>query len=186
MKMNSKAMKQIHMIMMIVLLIMNTLILVPLLRAPYPKFAGALYNVINCLALVFGIVYLRKGYSKNGATYYKLFLLLVAASNLALIGTMFTYAGLQGIRLTIAAGAIIIKIILILALAFAKDLGRRNSRIIFCVLLTVELIYGFLFAPRGFLPVSIIVLVLSRLIMTGVIGLAIKGKYEDKASRGAS
>ncbi len=180
MKMNSKAMKQIHMIMMIVLLIMNTLILVPLLRAPYPKFAGALYNVINCLALVFGIVYLRKGYN------YKLFLLLVAASNLALIGTMFTYAGLQGIRLTIAAGAIIIKIILILALAFAKDLGRRNSRIIFCVLLTVELIYGFLFAPRGFLPVSIIVLVLSRLIMTGVIGLAIKGKYEDKASRGAS
>ena len=78
------------------------------------------------------------------------------------------------------------KIILLLLLGFGKDLGERKTWTIFYILLAVDglklvlaifnmLGIGFDFSFMGYV---------TALIADGTIGLAIRGKYENKKARG--
>ncbi|MBP5288273.1 MAG: hypothetical protein J6Z79_00180 [Clostridia bacterium] len=135
-------------------------------------------HILNALALICGGVYLIKGSGKNVATLYKCFILLVSLGVLSrLIGT-FIHPGFG-----LSVCLMIAILIALLVLTFVKDLGKRNSMIVLCVLLLLELVQGIVsFDVNEVL--SSIVGNLSRLVLAGTIGIAMSAKYADKEARG--
>ncbi len=135
--------------------------------------------------LVIGVLYLVKDYSKQAAKYYKLFLILnVIVCILTIFIDLFFYkpTTLMYLISVLNAG----KIITLLMLAFGKDLGEKKTWAIFYTLLAIDIVkfvlafmnmskIGFDFSFAGYV---------TALISDGTIGLAIKGKYDDKKARG--
>ena len=137
-------------------------------------FAG----IVNIAALVCGIIYVLKGYSKEAAGYYKAFLALVAVY--ALI-TTFTSIN-QGIVIRIILK--VVKIVLLLVLVFVKDLGKKKTWIIFAVMLAVDICVPFIAIDKQHFLGYRLVAHISKFLTDGTIGLAIRGKYIDKDKRG--
>ena len=135
-------------------------------------------HVVNILALICGIVYMLKGSGKSVAGLYKAFLVLVTLGlALRLVGR-FVFPGFDA-----AAGLMIGSIVMLLILIFAKDLGRTKTWVVFYILLALDLVVAILmFDSREVL--SSIASGLTRLVLDGSIGLAIRAKYKDKAARG--
>lgn len=149
---------------------------------------GAL-NFATVLALIFCFIYCWKGYSKSAAGFYKSFLVLTAAGSalsIAVVAIANTL-GMGLVKAMVPAVAIMaVKIILLLILAFAKDLGKKNTEIVFWVLLVLDLLFGFMFADVSSVRLYRVGVVVSRLLVDGTIGLSIRGKYKDKEARGAA
>ncbi len=135
-------------------------------------------HVVNVLALICGIVYILKGSGKKAALFYDVFLLLVTLGlALRLAGRLFHHG------FDVAVGLMIGSVIILLILTFVKDLGRMNTWYLFLVLVVLDLIAAILlFDSREAFPT--ITSGLTRLVLDGAIGLAIRAKYIDKATRG--
>lgn len=135
--------------------------------------------VLNFFALVTGIIYIRKGYTKAAAKYYRIFIILTVASNLVSAVASVLYQGFD-----IAFVFKIVKILLLLLLVFGKDLGERNTWIVLVAAIVADLIYDFFFDPvqGGF--IHFLVLTVTRILCMSTIGLSIYGKFEDKKARG--
>ena len=190
----------VHFILMLVLLLLSVASAVMLIAGVGFDF-GALktdshvsvtlfgvFNLVNALALCFGIVYLLKGYTKKAAPLYKASLLTrVAATVICIVMMTFNFSA-QG-----AAQALVIAIIVLLAgkgavmayMTFKKDIGKKNTWILFHVLVILDVGLGvlFLFNQSGLL-VHTIVNICARLALDGAIGLSVRGKYKDKEKRG--
>ena len=146
------------------------------------KATAALYgaaHVVNALALACGITYILKGSGKSAAIWYKTMILLIALGVvLRLIGTLI-HPGF-GLNACLMIGIIIA----LLVLCFVKNLGAKKSWIIFGILITLELVLAvFTFDKNEVM--SSIAGNLSRLVLDGTVGLAIREKYADKAKRKA-
>ena len=144
-------------------------------------------NLVNLLALACGIVYICKGYSKQAAGYYKAFMFLLAVASIPniivnILISQGSSAILQSLPLSIAI--MVFKAAILLLLVFWKDLGRRNTWILFFVLLILDIIYGFLFGDISGIRAFRVVTILSRLVTDGTIAIAIYGKFADKVRRG--
>ena len=136
-----------------------------------------LAHIVNAMALMHGIVYILKGSSKAAANWYKTLVLLVAFGVvLRLVGTLI-YPGF-GVNVCLMIGIIAA----LLALRFVKNLGARNSWIIFGILIALELILAVITFDKNEM-LSSIAGNLSRLVLDGTIGLALREKYLDKAAR---
>ena len=135
-------------------------------------------HTMNALALICGIVYMLKGSSKNVAGLYKAFLLLVMLGLALRMASRFFFPGFD-----LSAGLMIGSVLMLLILIFAKDLGRTRSWCVFYVLLALDLIVAIL-TFDGREALSSIASGLTRLVLDGTIGLAIRAKYADKAARG--
>ncbi len=141
--------------------------------------------IVILIMLVTGVLYLVKDYSKQAAKYYKLFLVLnVIVCILTVFIDLFFYKSTTLMYLISVLN--ICKIITLLMLAYGKDLGEKKTWTIFYILLAIDIIkllfafinmssIGFDFSFAGYV---------TALISDGTIGLAIKGKYDDKKSRG--
>lgn len=146
----------------------------------------ALIQLINAVALGCSIIYLSSGYSKRAAIYYRYFLiLLITVSLLHMITAGFVGAGNVGGPL-VAFSQIIVaaRIFVLCMLTFVPDLGKRNSWILFGLLVAFDLAYVLFFGSDGGIVVYRLFSTLSKLALDGTIGLAIRGKYADKAARG--
>lgn len=176
----------------IVSLLIGTLISGSMIPAPYrtSMILTILLNLVNVIALSAGITYILERYGKRAASAYKAFMLLTAISCVfyAITGT----SRMNAAELSIGAASVFLravlpmafKLILLLVLAFGKDLGKRNTWIVFGVILVLDVIYSVLWIIPGEQTLVRIVMVFARLAMTGTIGLSIKGKYDDKDARG--
>lgn len=142
--------------------------------------------MITILAmLAIGVLYLVKDYSKKAAIYYKLFLILnVIVCILTIFIDLYFYKSTTLMYLISVLNAC--KIITLLMLAYGKDLGEKKTWTIFYILLAIDIIKlvfafinmsnnGFDFSFAGYI---------TALIADGTIGLAIRGKYDDKKARG--
>ena len=147
----------------------------------------ALTWLLFALTIICGFIYANKGYSKQAHKYYKAMMCFYAFATLIPIVTTFRISGFDLVTLTV-----IIKFILLLILGFGKDLGKKNTWIIFYIVLVLELLYVPMLsvtgvtpdAPSGTaLPVPILE-ALSRLVIIGILGLCIEAKYRDKDARG--
>ena len=145
------------------------------------KVGTYLFALLNAAAMICGILYLTSGYSKRAAGYYKAFIVLAAAFNAV---TVYTTIYSQGFG--VGAVMMIVKVLLLLALAFWPNLGKRNTWILFGIMLAIDLLFGVLFGSDSSVAVYRLILVLSKLVMDGTIGLAIRGKYQDKDARGTT
>lgn len=135
-------------------------------------------NIINTLALICGIAYLLQGYSKESGYLYHGFMLLTA---IACVCTTVGVILAQGFGFSVIV--LIAKIFILFALAYGKDLGERNTWTLFSVLVALDVLLVILFGSGGVL-IYRIVTTLTRLFIDSTIGLAILGKYRDKAARG--
>ena len=145
------------------------------------KIGTYFFALLNVATLVCGIIYLLSGYSKKAAGYYKAFIVLAAVFNAVTVYT--TYAA-QGF----GAGFIMlsVKVLLMLALAFWPNLGKTLTWILFAIIVVIDLLFGILFGSDSSVAVYRLIIVISKLVMDGTIGFAIRGKYQDKAARGTT
>ena len=144
-------------------------------------------NAVNILALACGIVYICKGYSKQAAGFYKAFMFFLAVASIPniVINVLLGQDGSSIIHsLPISIAIMVLKAAILLIFVFWKDLGRRNTWILFAVLLVLDVIYGFLFSDISGIRAFRVVTILSRLVTDGTIALAINGKFTDKVRRG--
>ena len=136
--------------------------------------------------LLTGILYLLHGYKKNAAVYYKTFILLLVLVNLMVIILDVIYTTLT-ILIIVKSVLYAIKIILLLLLAFKKDLGREKTWIIFNMVVVVDiaaLVLMLIITFTGSFDFGSIMGVIAALVADATLGLAIHGKYADKKSRG--
>lgn len=144
-------------------------------------------TLVVVLMLITGILYLVHGYKKNAAVYYLAFILLLVLVNVlvVLIDVLYTQMTPLIIIKCILYSA---KIIVLLIMAFGKNLGKKMTWTLLYVVVALDiagmivmLIYmfqnGFDFAMIG---------VVAAIVADVTIGLAIRGKYEDKESRGSN
>ena len=135
--------------------------------------------------LIMGILYLLKGYNKQAAAFYKAFLILhIGVCVLTIfIDLCFYRVDVLMIGISILNAC---KIIALAILAFGKDLGKQKTWTLFYILLVLDAVklilavinmvnIGFDFSFTGYV---------TALIADGTIGLAVKGKYDDKETRG--
>ena len=129
------------------------------------------------LAMICGFIYANKGYSKPAHNYYKAMMCFYALAALIMIITKIRASGFGLVELLT-----IIKFVLLLILGFGKDLGKKNTWIIFYIVLAIEL----LSVPVMLLinQLSSIPSAIARLVITGILGLCIEAKYRDKDARG--
>lgn len=78
----------------------------------------------------------------------------------------------------------VLKVIVLLILGVAKDLGKRNTFILFAVLIVVDLLAVFFYVRYDGIALAVLASTVTRLLMDATIGLSICGKYADKAARG--
>ena len=141
------------------------------------------------VALILCFLYCWNHYSKQAAGYYKGFLCLSACSSLI---TIFVVRSVDALNMNLASAPVVavvilvVKAVLLLALGFWKDLGEKNTWIVFCILLVLDLIFGFLFADVPSVRFYRIGQAIARLAVDGTIGLSIRGKFEDKKARGSA
>ena len=144
-------------------------------------------TLVVVLMLITGILYLVHGYKKNAAVYYLAFILLLVLVNLfvVLIDVLYTQKTPLIIIKCILYSA---KIIVLLIMAFGKNLGKKMTWTLLYVVVALDiagmivmLIYmfqtGFDFALIG---------VFAAIVADITMGLAIRGKYQDKESRGSN
>ncbi len=187
--------KLIHLILMIGLMLCSCFSTVMYLGGFGPVVAGidkseAILNGCSTMAvtimLLTGVIYLLHGYKKNAAVYYKTFILLLVLVNLMVIIMDVIYATMTGI-IIIKCLLYAIKIILLLLLAFKKDLGPKNTWIIFYIVVAVDIaafVVMLIIMAAGSFDNGNIIGVIAALIADVTLGLAIHGKYADKKSRG--
>lgn len=189
-----------HMAVMVLLMMVSIYLLfsivsgivAPQFREYYDTFGPyisifAVWNFVNVLALICGIIYLRRGYTKAAANYYKAFILLLMLASVVL-------AVLNYINQGLGSGTImmLIKIIILAVLAFGKDLGKAKTWLLFSVLVIIDIMFGIVsYMFPGSLEVTAndltwirSAVLFSRLIMDLTIAFAIRGKYADKDARG--
>ena len=136
--------------------------------------------------LIMGAVYIIKDYSKQASVFYKAFLFLnVGVCVLSIIVNLVYYTvNPLMIAICILYG---FKALDLLILVFWKDLGQKRTWILFYVILGLDIValilavinmvnIGFDFSFTGYI---------TALIADGTIGLSVRGKYENKASRGS-
>ena len=183
-----------HLILMLLLLLFSVVAAVMMIGGFGLRVAGVerlhmlmrgVFNVANAAALLLGVIYLLNEYGKQAAHYYKAFLasLTVETALLVLLDLLFDKT--QVVHIT-GAACEVAKIVLLCLLIFKKDLGERNTWILFGVLLTLDVV-GIVLTFADATPdllVYRIATACSRLVLTVTIGLAIRGKYADKARRG--
>ena len=144
-------------------------------------------NILTAAALVCGIIYLMKGYSKGAAGYYQAFFMLAFAAWLfSLWLTIQTNAFLHYHLIAVSLTLSIVWAIAVLILAIGLNLGKRNTWILFIILLAADCIMPFLFPEASYFIQVRVVSIISKLALDVTIGLAIKGKYEDKERRGTT
>ena len=142
-----------------------------------PHLVGGFLGV-SAISLVFGIIYLCNNYKKSAVGFYRLFMLLGAAANM--LGCFVTVASrTQAYTVFIFMAKTVIFIIL----GLCDDLGKKVTWIIYGAVFLLDIAYIIFFAvPEGMAGLKI-GLTAVRLLTDGSIGLAIKGKFEDKKIR---
>ena len=158
-----------------------------------PYFVG---NVLNVFAYGCAITYLCKRYAKSAAGFYKVFLLFLVGYNVSSLLTvillmvnrdrMSTPPDVSTFQIVLRMAFISAKILLLLILTFVKDMGKKNTWIVYVVLVVVDIVTGLIPFTGSDVAFFRFVSATSRLVMDGTIGLSIKGKYDDKDARGTT
>lgn len=143
-------------------------------------------TLFAALTLGTGALYIIKGYSKKATFYYKTFLLfLVGVTVLSILLDVFYVK--MNILLIVKSILYSCKAILLILLALWKDLGKKKNLLFFHSILFFD-ITGFLMILINMMITRfdfVIMGAISAMICDVAIGLAVKGKYADKAARGS-
>ncbi len=187
--------KMIHLLLMIVLMFCSGISTVLFLGGFEVAVAGkgkteviltGCTTLMVMVMLLTGVLYLVHGYKKNAAVYYKAFIILMVLVTLIDFITNMVCTAMN-VLLIIRCTLFAIKIILLLLLAFGKDLGQKKSRYILYVIVALDIagivVMFIIMSDTGF-DFSLVGAI-AALVADVTLGIAIHGKYADKASRGS-
>lgn len=142
-------------------------------------------DAIMCvISLLFGIIYILNGHSKNVAKDYKMFMLFYAISTLfaVMVPSLDLVNGRSGLPLYAAIVIDLATSICAFVLAFGKDLGHKKSILFVLVALFVSVIK--LFINTIDLDLSHSIPTIAHLMQAIIAYLFVSAKYEDKEARG--
>lgn len=140
----------------------------------------------DIVTLAIGLVYALKGYQKTAANYYKLYMLCGALSYLVSLTCAFE-GNPDSIARYVGIIGLIVNVVLMLVLAFAKDLGRQKSITIAITTFGINIMQMIMFAVREEMQGSsfpIVVNVLQLIVISVITCVFVLAKYTEKASRG--
>ena len=187
--MNNDRMKRIRMIHLVLLLagiVCNVIGLVESFGLGWNSLTicMALMEVFNIVAMVFGLLYLRKGYQKSAANYYKLFMFCMI-----FIYLFKSITGIFNFGWDLRTFGSMVCVVAVCLLTFGKDIGKKVSWILWAVLIADQIekmIYGIFGVQNNTYLVNsnTLSIALSNLLTLGTIALMIYGKYSDKDQRG--
>lgn len=184
----------VHMILMALVLAFSIYNLIMVLTGSGVAFSDAEHmrvgllvavNIITIAALLCGIVYLRKGYSKEAAPFYKGFMLLIFAAwiiRIVLLCIANQYA--QYTYFSLALSLTIVCAVVVFVLGLIKNIGERSGWILMVFLLVVDCVSLFLTMDSAYMQMYRIIDIISHIVLDINIGLAVRGKFADKTSRG--
>ena len=140
-------------------------------------------TLVVVLMLITGILYLVHGYKKNAAVYYLAFILLLVLVNfiVVLIDVLYTQKTPLIIIKCILYSA---KIIVLLIMAFGKNLGKKMTWTLLYVVVALDIAGMIVMLQTGF--DFALIGVFAAIVADVTMGLAIRGNYEDKESRGSN
>lgn len=142
-------------------------------------------TIICAVGLIFGLLYCLKGYKKDVAKYYKVFMYLYAVSSLISFIVSLTLFGFNSMeRINLIHGINIAILICACLLAFVKDFGEHNSKTTACIVLVLNAIKLFHDATSGALEITNYASV-TNFVQTIIVYILVSQKYIDKTSRGA-
>ena len=134
--------------------------------------------VTTAWALAWAFLYLLKGYTKSAVSYYKLFLAFLLLQ--FVVNFIMPIARGDILEIILHAASILV----LLILTFGKDLGGKNSQILFVILAALQIAITVLAIMSGLS--GRILTNIARLLLVGTLGLMLEGKYADKRARGRS
>ena len=181
-----------HLVLMVFMIVVSAALLIVLLtnmidiseyviadKTGIQKYLYEGVLLTNILAHYCGIMYLWNGYTKEAAKFYKAFMILLTISNIFIaIASELAY----GFALSPVLS--LVKIILLLVLTFGQNLGKKETWNAYWLVLGVDFVFGIIIMYPHVFSVARLITVLNRLTATNTIGLAVKGKYDDKDARG--
>ena len=180
-------MRTIHFILLVICAIINFLSIYYYISSGVnsPEMVmNILAHLISLTAIIFGFIYVWNFYGKNVAVFYEFFFLFLSTS----LGLRIMNSVLTGVPLFVALLDFVALLSTIL-LAIGRDLGKKNSWIIFGIHFTAELfvilysmIKGYSGAPADMFEYPVSVAVISFVVLS-TIALIIHGKYSDKEAR---
>ena len=133
-------------------------------------------QIINITALIMGVVYLVKSSSGDADLLYRLFMLLmVAGCTVAGIANILNGGFVLMVPLTL------LKITILVLLAFLEGLGKRNSWILFWIMFVLDVGMSFLYPAPPSMMMNAIVSSAARLLVDGTVGFALKNRYPEPA-----
>lgn len=144
-----------------------------------------IFNVMSIFAMLIGLLYILNEYGKPAAKYYKAFMFLQIIETILLVLIELMFSNID-IALIFGIAILIDKVIILSILVFKKDLGKTNTWSLFYVMLFLDIVGVTLTminnSSKNLLFFSIAAVIV-RLTLDGTVGLSIRGKYADKASR---
>ena len=143
------------------------------------KYLYSAVLLFNILAHYCCIMYLWNGYTKEAAKFYRAFMILLTISNIFI-----AVASELAFGFGLSPVLSLVKIILLLVLTFGQNLGKKETWNAFWIILAVDFVFGIIILYPHVFSATRVVSVLNRLTAANTIGLAVKGKYDDKDARG--
>ena len=188
--MNSDGMQKIKMIHLVVLLaciLCNVIGVVEVFGIGFSSMTAAMavVDVLNIVAMVFGLLYLRNEYQKSAAPYYKAFM-----TCMLVVYVFKSISGIFNFGMDIRTIGSMLCVVAVFLLAFGKDLGKQLTWILWAVLILDQIekmIYGLggIQNSTYLVNTNTLSIAISNLLTIGTMGLMIHGKYKDKESRGS-
>ena len=143
---------------------------------------GIVAASLSAFATVAALAYVFTEYRKKSAPFYRAFLLLFAAAEVAVV----VRHALEAEPRLIPVVLFSIAATLLVALTFGKDIGKVCS-FVFCGVTfaanLAELLLGVLFPPLGADVIIEVILSVSGIVLSLLLAIMIFAKYTDKAAR---
>ena len=126
----------VNIVLIAVAIILYIYLFIDIRYAPVTTFLSLLANILNIMALASGLIYIAKGYKKNAAADYKIFMWLLVAAEVVDNTYIITLGGYSVINTVLA----LLTVVLFTLLAGANDYGKKNTSFIIVALLVVRVI----------------------------------------------
>lgn len=136
-------------------------------------------SALCIIALIFGLFYSLSGYKKDSAKYYRAFMYLYLVSSI--VSLLAPLLVTSNTFITVINAIIVI---LVLVLAFAKDIGVDNSTYFSLLILLLNLVKLF-YSFTGVAEFSKMASNFANLILACILCIFVSAKYKDKESRGS-
>ncbi|HAC32434.1 MAG TPA: hypothetical protein DCF70_07405 [Treponema sp.] len=143
-------------------------------------------TIMAMVMLIMGILYLFNEYSKQASFFYKAFLLIIVLITVLVMISDDISPDMNGLILAkcVLSG---VKVIVLLLLAFWKNLGKKKSFILFSILISMD-VASLILVLINMINTSFnfsLMGVITAIVADGTVGLGFRGKYIDKAERGS-